>query len=145
MIPWSSGNSPTMAEARLAKSDLASAMVGEFPALQGIMGGYYAAAEDLDVGVGTAIRDHYKPLGPSDTVPTDPVAMAVALADKLDTLVGFFEIGEKPTGSRDPFALRRTALGLIRIALATDQPLKLRPLIALAGAGAAARAMSGRS
>ncbi|HZK99298.1 MAG TPA: glycine--tRNA ligase subunit beta [Caulobacteraceae bacterium] len=124
--------------ARLAKSDLASAMVGEFPELQGIMGGYYAAAEDLDVGVGTAIRDHYKPLGPSDTVPTDPVAMAVALADKLDTLVGFFEIGEKPTGSRDPFALRRTALGLIRIALATDQPLKLRPLIALAGAGAAA-------
>ncbi|MFY8140212.1 MAG: glycine--tRNA ligase subunit beta, partial [Caulobacter sp.] len=102
--------------ARLAKADLASQMVGEFPELQGIMGGYYARAEHGDA-VADAIRDHYKPQGPNDTVPTAPLTVAVALADKLDTLVGFFAIDEKPTGSKDPFALRRAALGVIRLVL----------------------------
>ena len=158
--------------ARLAKADLGTGMVGEFPELQGIMGGYYARAEGLESGsasfetptspapqddeagraptdgrhaeeaasaavskharwftgltpsqvdqVADAVRDHYKPIGPSDTVPTAPVTVAVALADKLDTLVGFFAIDEKPTGSRDPFALRRAALGVIRLALASS-------------------------
>ncbi len=124
--------------ARLAKADLATAMVGEFPELQGVMGGYYAAAEGLDPQVVEAVRDHYKPLGPSDSLPVGPVARSVALADKLDTLVGFFEAGEKPTGSRDPFALRRTALGVIRIVLADRARLPLRPLLAYAGLGVAA-------
>jgi glycyl-tRNA synthetase beta chain len=101
--------------ARLAKVDLATGMVGEFPELQGIMGGYYARAQGEPDAVADAVRDHYKPIGPSDSVPTDPVTVAVALADKLDTLVGFFAIDEKPTGSRDPFALRRAALGVIRL------------------------------
>ena len=103
--------------ARLCKADLVSGMVGEFPELQGVMGGYYARAEDLPDAVADAIREHYKPQGPSDGVPTAPVTIAVALADKLDTLVGFFGIDEKPTGSRDPFALRRAALGVIRIVM----------------------------
>jgi glycyl-tRNA synthetase beta chain len=103
--------------ARLAKADLASGMVGEFPELQGIMGGYYARAAGLDGEIADAVRDHYKPQGPGDSVPTAPVTLAVALADKLDTLVGFFGIDEKPTGSRDPYALRRAALGVIRIVL----------------------------
>ncbi|MGI8839545.1 MAG: glycine--tRNA ligase subunit beta [Caulobacteraceae bacterium] len=124
--------------ARLAKADLATAMVGEFPSLQGIMGGRYARAEGLDGAVADAIADHYRPLGPADRLPAGPVSLAVALADKLDTLVGFFEIGEKPTGSRDPFALRRTALGIIRIVLAEGSGLNLRPLIAQAGIGVAA-------
>ncbi len=102
--------------ARLAKGDLASGMVGEFPELQGVMGGYYARAEHGDA-IADAIRDHYKPQGPNDTVPTAPLTVAVALADKLDTLVGFFAIDEKPTGSKDPFALRRAALGVIRLVL----------------------------
>jgi glycyl-tRNA synthetase beta chain len=101
--------------ARLAKADLATAMVGEFPELQGVMGGYYAAAQGEPDAVAQAVRDHYKPQGPSDSVPTAPVTVAVALADKLDSLAGFFAIGEAPTGSRDPFALRRAALGVIRI------------------------------
>jgi len=101
--------------ARLAKADLATGMVAEFPELQGVMGGYYAAAQGEVEAVAEAVRDHYKPQGPSDSVPTAPVTVAVALADKLDTLVGFFGIGEAPTGSRDPFALRRAALGVIRI------------------------------
>ncbi|HLZ82064.1 MAG TPA: glycine--tRNA ligase subunit beta, partial [Caulobacteraceae bacterium] len=101
--------------ARLAKADLATGMVAEFPELQGVMGGYYAAAQGEPETVAEAIRDHYKPQGPSDSVPTAPVTVAVALADKLDSLVGFFAIGEAPTGSRDPFALRRAALGVIRI------------------------------
>ena len=92
-------------------------MVGEFPELQGIMGGYYARAFGLDDAVADAIRDHYKPQGPADTVPTAPLTVAVALADKLDTLAGFFAIDEKPTGSKDPFALRRAALGVIRLVL----------------------------
>jgi glycyl-tRNA synthetase beta chain len=101
--------------ARLAKADLASGMVGEFPELQGVMGRYYAMAGGEDPRVAEAIGTQYRPLGPGDAVPTEPVAIAVALADKLDTLAGFFEVGERPTGSGDPFALRRAALGLIRI------------------------------
>jgi glycyl-tRNA synthetase beta chain len=100
--------------ARLAKADLASQMVGEFPELQGLMGGYYARAAGMDPQIADAIRDHYKPQGPSDAVPTAPLSVAVALADKLDTLVGFFAIDEKPTGSKDPYALRRAALGTTR-------------------------------
>lgn len=107
----------TQEAARLAKADLASQMVGEFPELQGIMGGYYARTFGLDGEIADAVRDHYKPQGPSDAVPTAPVSVAVALADKLDTLVGFFAIDEKPTGSKDPYALRRAALGVIRIIL----------------------------
>jgi glycyl-tRNA synthetase beta chain len=100
--------------ARLCKADLASGMVGEFPELQGIMGGYCARAQGEDPRVAEAIAQHYRPLGPSDAVPTEPVAVAVALADKLDQLIGFLGVGEKPTGSGDPFALRRAALGVIR-------------------------------
>jgi len=96
--------------ARLAKADLVTAMVGEFPELQGIMGGYYARAEGVEPAVADAIRDHYRPQGPSEAVPTAPVTIAVALADKMDTILAFFSIGEIPTGSRDPFALRRAAL-----------------------------------
>lgn len=113
------GADPDQAEkaARLAKADLASGMVGEFPELQGVMGGYYARAFGEGDAIADAIRDHYKPQGPSDTVPTAPLTVAVSLADKLDTLVGFFAIDEKPTGSKDPFALRRAALGVIRLVL----------------------------
>jgi glycyl-tRNA synthetase beta chain len=103
--------------ARYAKADLASGMVGEFPELQGIMGGYYLREAGEDAAIADAVRDHYKPQGPNDTVPTAPLTVAVALADKLDTLVGFFAIDEKPTGSKDPFALRRAALGVIRLVL----------------------------
>ena len=106
--------------ARLAKADLVSEMVGEFPELQGVMGRYYALEAGEPAAVADAIRDHYKPQGPSDNVPTDPVGIAVALADKLDTLVGFWAIDEKPTGSKDPFALRRAALGVVRIVLEND-------------------------
>jgi glycyl-tRNA synthetase beta chain len=103
--------------ARLAKADLVTEMVGEFPELQGLMGRYYAAAQGEHPSVAAAIEEHYKPLGPSDRVPSDPVSVAVALADKLDTLVGFWAIDEKPTGSKDPYALRRAALGVIRLVL----------------------------
>jgi glycyl-tRNA synthetase beta chain len=116
--------------ALLAKLDLVTEMVGEFPELQGLMGRYYATAEGKDPSVAAAIEDHYKPQGPSDRVPTDPVAIAVALADKLDTLTGFWAIDEKPTGSKDPFALRRAALGVIRIVLESQLRLRLRSLIA---------------
>ncbi len=101
--------------ARLCKADLVTDMVGEFPELQGLMGGYYARAEGLPDAVADAIRDHYKPVGQGDDVPTAPVTVAVSLADKLDTLVGFFAIGEKPSGSRDPFALRRSAIGILSL------------------------------
>jgi glycyl-tRNA synthetase beta chain len=113
------GADPDQAEraAKLAKADLASGMVGEFPELQGVMGGYYARAIGEPDAVADAVRDHYKPQGPADSVPTAPLTVAVALADKLDTLVGFFAIDEKPTGSKDPFALRRSALGVIRLVL----------------------------
>jgi glycyl-tRNA synthetase beta chain len=99
--------------ARLAKADLVTGMVGEFPELQGLMGGYYARAQGEDPRVADAIRDHYKPVGQGDDVPTAPVTVAVSLADKLDTLTGFFVVNEKPTGSRDPFALRRAALAVL--------------------------------
>jgi len=160
------GADPDQAEtaARLAKADLASGMVGEFPELQGIMGGYYARAlppsnpalqasvppegghlpgqsppsggSTREAGEGgysnaiaDAIRDHYKPQGPADTVPTAPLTVAVALADKLDTLVGFFAIDEKPTGSKDPFALRRAALGVIRLILENAVRVPLSPVV----------------
>ena len=112
--------------ARLAKADLASGMVGEFPELQGVMGGYYARLAGQPDAVADAVRDHYKPQGPADTVPTAPLTVAVALADKLDTLVGFFAIDEKPTGSKDPFALRRAALGVIRLVLENKIRIPLR-------------------
>ena len=113
------GADPDLAEqaANLAKADLRSAMVGEFPELQGLMGMYYARAAGLPEAVALALRDHYSPLGPSDAVPVEPVSAAVALADKIDTLTGFWAIDEKPTGSKDPFALRRAALGVIRLVL----------------------------
>ena len=101
--------------AMLAKADLTTGMVGEFPELQGLMGRYYATAQGEPADIATAVEMHYKPLGPTDKVPTEPVSIAVALADKLDLLTGFWAIDEKPTGSRDPFALRRAALGVIRI------------------------------
>jgi glycyl-tRNA synthetase beta chain len=116
--------------ARLAKADLASGMVGEFPELQGLMGGYYAREAGLSNVIAEAISDHYRPVGPRDEVPEAPVSMAVALADKIDTLVGFFAIGEKPTGSKDPYALRRSALGLIRILLNSEIRLPVGELVA---------------
>jgi glycyl-tRNA synthetase beta chain len=112
--------------ARLCKADLVTEMVGEFPELQGLMGGYYARAEGLDNAVADAIRDHYKPVGQGDDVPTAPVTVAVSLADKLDTLFGFFAIDEKPTGSKDPFALRRASLAIIAVILATDLRFDVR-------------------
>jgi len=115
--------------ARLAKADLASGMVGEFPELQGVMGRYYALAGGEDPRVAEAIGAHYRPLGPGDSVPVEPVAVAVALADKIDALSLFFEIDEKPTGSGDPFALRRAALGVIRIIRENALRLSLLPAI----------------
>ena len=125
------GADPGLAEqaGRVAKADLRSAMVGEFPELQGIMGRYYAAAAGMAPEVAAACEDHYAPLGPSDEVPVAPVSVAVALADKLDTLTGFWAIDEKPTGSKDPFALRRAALGVIRLLLASDLRLPLAEVI----------------
>ena len=116
------GCDPALAEraAWLCKADLVTGMVGEFPELQGLMGGYYAAAQGEDPRVAAAIRDHYKPVGQGDDVPTDPVTVAVSLADKLDTLVCFFAIDERPTGSRDPFALRRSALGELALTLTNN-------------------------
>jgi glycyl-tRNA synthetase beta chain len=111
--------------ATVAKADLSSEMVYEFPELQGIMGRYYAKSAGLSDAVADACRDHYSPLGPSDDVPTEPVTVAVALADKLDTLTGFWAMDEKPTGSKDPFALRRAALGVIRLLLTNDVRLHL--------------------
>ncbi|WP_395650740.1 glycine--tRNA ligase subunit beta [Brevundimonas sp.] len=133
------GADPAEAEqaARLAKADLASGMVGEFPELQGVMGGYYARAFGQSDAVADAIRDHYKPQGPADTVPTAPLTVAVALADKLDTLVGFFAVDEKPTGSKDPFALRRAALGIVRIVLDSGQKIFLRQIVETALRGVA--------
>jgi len=113
----------TKRAAHLAKADLLTEVVGEFPELQGLMGKYYALAQGEDASVAAASEEHYKPQGPNDRVPTDPVSIAVALADKIDTLVGFWAIDEKPTGSKDPYALRRAALGVIRILL--DNAIKL--------------------
>ncbi|MBN2631842.1 MAG: glycine--tRNA ligase subunit beta [Rhodobacteraceae bacterium] len=122
------GADPDMADraASLAKLDLRSAMVGEFPELQGTMGRYYALAAGEPEAVANAARDHYSPLGPTDAVSTDPVSVAVALADKIDTLTGFWAINEKPTGSKDPFALRRAALGVIRLVLENVVRVDLR-------------------
>jgi glycyl-tRNA synthetase beta chain len=117
--------------AHLAKADLATEMVGEFPELQGLMGRYYATEQEEKAGVAEAIEDHYKPQGPNDRIPISPVAIAVALADKLDTLVGFWAIDEKPTGSKDPYALRRAALGVIRIILENELRLSLSTHLAL--------------
>ncbi|HEY8273575.1 MAG TPA: glycine--tRNA ligase subunit beta [Pseudolabrys sp.] len=110
--------------AQLCKADLLTDVVGEFPELQGLMGRYYAEAQDEDEAVAHACEDHYKPKGPDDLVPSDPVSIAVALADKIDMLTGFWKIDEKPTGSKDPYALRRASLGVIRIVL--DNSLRLR-------------------
>ena len=119
--------------ARVAKADLASEMVYEFPELQGIMGKYYAQAAGLPAEVANAVEEHYAPLGPSDAVPTAPVSVAVSLAEKIDKLAGFWAINEKPTGSKDPFALRRAALGVIRIVLENDLRLGLNAAVAAAG------------
>jgi glycyl-tRNA synthetase beta chain len=113
----------TQRAAHLAKADLLTEVVGEFPELQGLMGKYYALAQGEDASVAAASEEHYKPQGPTDRVPTDPVSIAVALADKIDTLVGFWAIDEKPTGSKDPYALRRAALGVIR--LLTENRIRL--------------------
>ena len=126
------GANPKKAEraARLAKADLTTGMVSEFPELQGVMGRYYALHDGEDVEVAEAAREHYKPVGPSDAVPTGKIAAAVALADKLDQLTGFFVAGMAPTGSSDPFALRRAGLGLIRTLLSNDLRLRLTETIA---------------
>jgi len=116
--------------AHLAKADLLTEVVGEFPELQGLMGKYYARAQGEDASVAAASEEHYKPQGPADRVPTDPVSIAVALADKIDTLVGFWAIDEKPTGSKDPYALRRAALGVIRIILENGLQINLNPVFA---------------
>lgn len=118
--------------ARLAKADLVSGTVGEFPEVQGIIGGYLARAEGLPATVADAIADHYRPQGPTDSVPSSPISIVVALADKIDTLAGFFAIDEKPTGSKDPFALRRAALGVVRIVLERGLRLPLGEAIARA-------------
>jgi glycyl-tRNA synthetase beta chain len=115
--------------ARLAKTDLLTEVVGEFPELQGLMGRYYALAQGEDASVAAACEEHYKPQGPADRVPTDPVSVAVALADKIDTLIGFWAIDEKPTGSKDPYALRRAALGVIRISIEREIDLLPRGLL----------------
>lgn len=119
----------TARAAHLAKADLLTEVVGEFPEVQGLMGKYYALAQGEDASVAAACEEHYKPQGPADRVPTDPVSIAVALADKIDTLVGFWAIDEKPTGSKDPYALRRAALGMIRILLENEIRLPLIELL----------------
>ncbi len=116
----------------LAKADLQTEVVGEFPELQGAMGHKYALLQGEDAAVATALEDHYKPQGPSDRVPREPVSVSVALADKIDTLTGFWAIDEKPTGSKDPYALRRAALGVIRLILENDIRTELKALIAQA-------------
>jgi glycyl-tRNA synthetase beta chain len=124
-----------MRAAHLAKADLLTEVVGEFPEVQGLMGKYYALAQGEDASVAAACEEHYKPQGPADRVPTDPVSVAVALADKLDTLVGFWAIDEKPTGSKDPYALRRAALGVIRLIAENALRLSLTKVAASALAG----------
>ncbi len=120
------GEKDALRAAELAKADLSTGMVGEFPELQGVMGRYYALHDGEPAAVATAIAEHYSPLGPGDRCPTEPTSVAVALADKIDTLAGFFAIGETPTGSKDPFALRRAALGVIRLVLENRLRLPLR-------------------
>jgi glycyl-tRNA synthetase beta chain len=118
--------------AKLAKADLLTDVVGEFPELQGLMGKYYALAQGEDASVAAASEEHYSPKGPDDRVPTDPVSVAVALADKIDTLVGFWAIDEKPTGSKDPYALRRAALGVIALIVTNALRLSLNSIIKMA-------------
>jgi glycyl-tRNA synthetase beta chain len=122
--------------ARLCKADLVTGMVGEFPELQGIMGGYYARAQGESEAVADAIRDHYKPVGQGDDVPTAPVTVAVSLADKLDTLAQFFAAGMPPTGSKDPFALRRAAIGFLSLLLQNDLRCSLKDMLIASEAGA---------
>ena len=131
------GADPDLAEraAVLAKADLQTEVVGEFPELQGAMGRKYAELQGEHPSVCAAIEEHYKPLGPSDIVPKDPVSVAVALADKLDTLVGFWAIDEKPTGSKDPYALRRAALGVIRVVIDNEVAIRLSHILAFAREG----------
>ena len=137
LVPLVPGADRTLAEraALLAKADLVTGMVGEFPELQGIMGGHYAAAQGEPPPVALAIREHYAPKGPDDSCPTAAESVVVSLADKLDTLTGFFAAGIRPTGAKDPFALRRAGLGLIRLVFENRLRLPLRPLIAAAAAG----------
>ena len=139
------GADPDMAEqaALVAKADLSSEMVYEFPELQGLMGRYYAEKAGMSADIAAACEAHYSPLGPSDDVPTAPVSVAVALADKLDMLTGFWAIDEKPTGSKDPFALRRAALGVIRLTLDNHLTLPLTDRLAAADAGAGAADLLG--
>ncbi|MEQ8388491.1 MAG: glycine--tRNA ligase subunit beta [Alphaproteobacteria bacterium] len=132
-VPGADGDRVRSA-ARLAKCDLTSGMVGEFPELQGVMGRYYALGDGEHAEVADAIRDHYAPQGPGDACPAAPVTVALALADKIDTLAGFFAIDEKPTGSKDPYALRRAALGVIRLILENGLRLPLDPVFGAAGA-----------
>ncbi|HJU19727.1 MAG TPA: glycine--tRNA ligase subunit beta, partial [Stellaceae bacterium] len=127
LVPGADPGRSTRAAA-LAKADLSTGMVGEFPELQGVIGRYYALADGEDPRVADAVGDHYKPLGPGDTCPRAPDGIVVALADKIDTLVAFFAVGERPTGSRDPFALRRAALGAIRLILENQIRLPLRDI-----------------
>ncbi len=129
------GADPALAEraALLAKADLTTGMVAEFPELQGVMGGYYARHDNEHPSVANAVRDHYAPKGPGDPAPAEPVAIAVALADKIDQLAGFFAVGEAPTGSGDPFALRRAALGVIRILRENRLRLRLADVMQAAG------------
>ncbi|MDB2521879.1 glycine--tRNA ligase subunit beta [Planktomarina temperata] len=139
------GADPDVAEqaALVAKADLSSEMVYEFPELQGLMGRYYAEKAGMSADIAAACEAHYSPLGPSDDVPTAPVSVAVALADKLDTLTGFWAIDEKPTGSKDPFALRRAALGVIRLILDNHLTLPLADKLTSADAGAGAADLLG--
>ena len=125
--------------AHLAKADLLTEVVGEFPELQGLMGKYYALAQGEDASVAAASEEHYKPQGPADRVPTDPVSVAVALADKIDTLVGFWAIDEKPTGSKDPYALRRAALGVIRLIVENTVRLPIQKLAKSAVGGSSVK------
>ena len=147
-VPLPQGEREALADlaetaARLCKADLVSATVGEFPEVQGIAGGHLALAEGLDPQIAAAIRDHYKPVGPSDMVPTAPLTVAVALADKLDTLARFFAIDEAPTGSRDPFALRRAALGVLSLLLVNRIRLSL-PIAISEASRPAARGIRGQ-
>ena len=148
-IAKSIGADPEQARlaALLSKADLVSGMVGEFPELQGLMGRYYALDQGIDQEVADAVRDHYKPQGPSDSIPVSKIGQAVAIADKLDTLVGFWAIDEKPTGSKDPYALRRAALGIIRTVLQSELRVSLSRFVALSNfnvwLGRSDRALSG--
>jgi glycyl-tRNA synthetase beta chain len=130
-VPAGADRAATERAAMLSKCDLVSEMVGEFPELQGLMGRYYAARQGESADVAAALEDQYRPQGPSDRVPVKPVSVALALADKIDTLVGFWMIDERPTGSKDPYALRRAALGIVRILLENEVRLSLGDAVAL--------------